>query len=115
MTAATLESASPTQPDVRVHSTELGFLTEELARIRFAILLTARWEADDAEDAEHRKELLAELADLRRLYYDKIDEIAMTFGVAQAIRTKAEVERAVVLPHEHRPAEPARVDDGLYF
>jgi len=115
MTAATLETASPTPHDTQARDIELDFATEELARLRFAILLTARWEASDAEDPERRKELLVELADLRRLYCDKIDEIAMTFGVAQAIKTKTEVERAVVLPPQPRPTEPARVDDGLYF
>jgi len=115
MIAAALETASPTPYDPEAHTIERGFATEELARLRFAILLTARWEASDAEDPERRKELRVELADLRRLYYDKIDEIAMTFGVAQAIKAKAEVERGVVVPPEPRPTEPARVDDGLYF
>ena len=115
MTAATLEFASPATQDAEARTFELSFATEELARLRFAVLLTARWEGSDAEDPERRKELRAELVDLRRLYYDKIDEVAMTFGVAQAIRTKAEVEHHVILPPEIRLTEPARVDDGLYF
>ena len=36
-------------------------------------------------------------------YGDKIDEIAMTFGVQQAIETADEVERTVVVPLELKP------------
>jgi hypothetical protein len=115
MTAATLESPAPAAPHTEIEGVNLTFATEELARLRFAILLTARWEASETEDPEHRKELLAELSDLRRLYYDRIDEVAMAFGVAQAMKTKAEIERSVVLPSQTRSAEPARVDNGLYF
>lgn len=122
MTVATLETPAPTtagQLAAEIQNVKLdmklAFVTEELARLRFAILLTARWEGEQEEDLERRKELRAELADLRRDYYDKVDEIAMAFSVAQAMKTKAEVERTVVLPREVRPAEPARVDDGLHF
>ena len=73
---------------------------EELVRLRFSILLTARWEAAETEDAERRGELRAELADLRKFYFDEIDEIAMTFGVQQAMDAKNEVERNVILPRD---------------
>jgi hypothetical protein len=46
---------------------------------------------------------------LRKHYGDKIDEIAMTFGVQQAIETRDEVERTVVVPVEVKPsANPKR-------
>ncbi|HUA99427.1 MAG TPA: hypothetical protein VMA34_13945 [Terracidiphilus sp.] len=118
MFAATFESAAPvfaapTSADMR--SISLNVAEEELARLRFAVLLTARWEATGGESPEQRKELLQELRDLRHIYGDKIDEIAMTYGVAEAMRAKEEVERTVTLPSETFPSEPARVDDGLCF
>jgi len=71
---------------------------EELAGLRFGIVLTAKWESDPEEEHEHRKELRAELDSLRARYYDKIDQIAMKFGVAIAMQVKEEVERRVTLP-----------------
>ena len=40
---------------------------------------------------------------LRKHYGDKIDEIAMTFGVQQAMETQDEVERTVVVPRDVKP------------
>ena len=68
--------------------------------MRFAIILTARWAASDSESPEHRAELRADLALLRKHYSNKIDEIAMTFGVEQAMKAKEEVERTVVVPRD---------------
>src|ERR1700691_6230459 len=78
----------------------LTYETEELAALRFSIILTARWEASDSETPDRRAELRADLALLRKHYGDKIDEIAMTFGVEQAMKAKEEVERTVVVPCE---------------
>ena len=92
----------------------LASVMEELVRLRFSILLTARWEAAETDDPERRGELRAELADLRKFYLDEIDEIAMKFGVQQAMDAKDEVEHNVVLPrHSDLLSEP--VDDGHYF
>ncbi len=73
---------------------------EELASLRFSILVTAKWEWSASEDGdeERRDELRDELAGLRRQYAEKIDEIAMTFGVQNAMDAKAEVERTVFIP-----------------
>jgi hypothetical protein len=71
---------------------------EDLAALRFGIVLTAKWESDLEEDPQHRKELRGELASLRTRYFDKIDDVAMTFGVAIAMKVKEEVERRVALP-----------------
>jgi hypothetical protein len=71
---------------------------EELAALRFGIVLTAKWESDPEEDPRHRNELRAELKNLRVRYFDKIDQIAMAFGVSVAIKVKEEVEQRVVLP-----------------
>ncbi len=77
----------------------LGACTEELARLRFSIVLTAKWESSEHSDLLHRKELRADLDQLHTLYFQKIDEIAMTFGVQAAMEAKEKVERAVsVLP-----------------
>jgi len=72
---------------------------EELAALRFGIVLTARWESDPEEVPQYREELRAELADLRTRYYDKIDRLAMTYGVAATMKAKDDVERRVVLPY----------------
>ncbi len=81
----------------------LAYDAEELAALRFSIILTARWEASSEEDPERRAELRDELALLRKHYGDKVDEIAMTFGIQQAMKTKEEVERTVIVPHETTP------------
>src|ERR1700677_2480742 len=81
----------------------LDYETGELAALRFSILLTARWAAMDDESSERRTELRDELEMLRQHYGDKIDEIAMTFGVGQAIETQDEVERTVIVPHDLKP------------
>jgi hypothetical protein len=81
----------------------LVYETEELAALRFSIILTARWEASEEESPEQRAELRADLELLRRHYGDKIDEIAMTFGVKEAMKTKDDVERTVVVPQDMKP------------
>jgi hypothetical protein len=81
----------------------LVYETEELAALRFSIILTARWAASDDESPEQRAELRDDLELLRRHYGDKIDEIAMTFGVKEAMKAKDYVERTVVVPHEMKP------------
>lgn len=87
----------------------LTYETEELAAVRFSIILTARWADSDDETPERRAELRGELELLRKHYGDKIDEIAMTFGVLQAMQTRDEVERRVVVPIEVKPiANPKR-------
>jgi hypothetical protein len=87
----------------------LDYDKEELAALRFSIILTARWEASESDDPEHRTELRADLALLRKHYGDKIDEIAMTFGVDEAVKAKEEVERTVIVPRETKlPMSPGR-------
>jgi hypothetical protein len=71
---------------------------EELAGLRFSIIITAKWEASGEEDQQRREELRLELEDLRGRYLDKIDRIAMTFGVSRAMQAKEEVERNVTMP-----------------
>jgi hypothetical protein len=76
----------------------LAIEMEELAGLRFSIVITAKWEASGDEDAQRREELRIELNDLRKRYLDKVDQIAMVFGVAEAMQAKEEVERNVTLP-----------------
>lgn len=85
----------------------LAYDIEELAVLRFSIILTARWQASDREISTRRAELRGELALLRKHYEDKVDEIAMTFGVDAAIKAKEEVERTVIVPRD--AALPAEV------
>lgn len=81
----------------------LSYETDELAALRFSIILTARWESSEYESPDRRAELRADLILLRKHYEDKVDEIAMTFGVEQAMKAKAEVERTVIVPRELKP------------
>ena len=81
----------------------LAYETEELAALRFSIILTARWEASDDQDPDQRAELRADLSLLRRHYGDKLDELAMTFGVGAAMKAKDNVERTVVVPRDMKP------------
>jgi hypothetical protein len=76
----------------------LASWSEELAELRYSIILTAKWEAAASEDVERREVLRDELVDLRSQYFEKIDEIAMTFGVQSAMDAKEEVERRVNVP-----------------
>lgn len=87
----------------------LDYEKEELAALRFSIILTARWAASDDELPERRAELRDELELLRRHYGDKIDEIVMTFGVQPAMETQDEVERTVVVPSNLKPI-PIMID-----
>jgi hypothetical protein len=75
----------------------LAVHTRELAYLRFSNLLTAKWASSVSENAEQRNELRGELVGLRR-YQRKIDEIAMTFCVQDAMKAQQEVERSITLP-----------------
>jgi hypothetical protein len=89
------------------HEQLLAADVEELAALRFGIVLTAKWEADRDEDPQQRKELRAELENLHRRYFDLIDRVAMSFGVAIAMKVKDEVERRVTLPLSKKRIEAA--------
>jgi len=91
--------------------TILAYETEELAALRFSIILTARWEASDDEDPQERAELRADLSLLRRHFGDKIDEIAMTFGVEEAMKARDTVERTVVVPRDLKPLNIRRQEE----
>jgi hypothetical protein len=97
------------------HEINLAAMTQELCSLRFSIILLARWEASQNLDKENLIELREELADLRVLYFDKIDEIAMTFGVQQAMQTKDTVERNVTVPKDMMPPMKPREQEQLYF
>ena len=89
----------------------LAYETEELAALRFSIILTARWEASEDEDLQQRAELRADLSLLRRHYGGKIDELAMTFGVEEAMKAKDYVERTVVVPRDMKPLSVQRNEE----
>jgi hypothetical protein len=117
MLTATVDRLSLSPGTTHLHDEEevtLASVVEDLVRLRFSIILTARWEAGEDEDPERRAELRSELRELRTLYFDRIDEIAMRFGVQQAMDARDEVEHNVIVPREtNLPEEPA--DHGLYF
>jgi hypothetical protein len=104
-----LAANGPASRYIRETSIELlNYETEELAALRFSIILTARWAASDNETPERRAELREELELLRRHYGDKVDEIAMTFGVQQAMERQNQVERTVIVPRDVKPI-PMRI------
>jgi hypothetical protein len=76
----------------------LGASLERLNELRFLVILTARWESSESVGRERRLKLRGDLARLRRQYSDKIDEIAMSFGVQQAMEAQELVEHTVKVP-----------------
>ncbi len=114
ISAATIDRLSLSPGTAEAHDEQLSTLAtaiEDLARLRFSIILTARWEAAETEDADRRGDLRSELADLRIRYSDHIDQIAMTYGVQQAMDAKDEVEHNVFVPRGTSLEEK----DQLYF
>ncbi len=106
-----LAANGPDSRYIRETSIELlDYETEELAALRFSIILTARWAASEDEPPERRAELRDELELLRQHYGDKVDEIAMTFGVQKAMETQNQVERTVVVPRDLQQF-PVEIDD----
>ena len=113
MSLATVEnlSLSPgTSHTCERKEAPLAGAIDELIRLRFSILLTARWAEGETEDPERCRDLRVELVELRKLYFDGIDEIAMKFSVQQAIDAEEEVERDVVLPRDTQTV-PERADE----
>ena len=99
-----LANIGPASRYIREMSVELlDHEKELLAALRFSIILTSRWVGSEDESLGRRAELRGELKLLRNHYDDKIDEIAMTFGVQRAIETQNEVERTVIVPIELKP------------
>ncbi len=118
MSTAVLTAAPivPASVYVRLrHETNLAAMAQELASLRFSIILLARWETSGSVDRENLAELRDELAHLRGLYFEKIDDIAMTFGVQQAIDTKEKVERSVAVPKNMMPPTKKKAQEQLYF
>jgi hypothetical protein len=120
MTTQFLDSVSTGCGPWNAHEKQGNLLaasTNELASLRFSIILTARWEAAAFQDLERRNELRAELADLRCQYSQKVDYLAMTFGIQSAMDVKEEVERNVVVPlgMELDFSIMQGEDDGLCF
>lgn len=106
----------PAFPGARVkREMALSVHKRELAYLRLSILLTAKWELSESDDAERRNELRAELASLRRSYSQKVDEIAMTFSVHDAMKAKQEVERSVDLPSDMMPCITASEGNEVHF
>lgn len=94
---------------------QLAACTDELGSLRFSIILTAKWVVSAERDQERRNELRAELEDLRRRYSNKIDEIAMSFGIQSAIDAKNAVEHAVAIPLGMDLCIKPAQDNSLYF
>jgi hypothetical protein len=109
-------SISPAAKYIRERAEEqLACRANELADLRFSIIVTARWERSDDLEPERHSELRTELTHLRELFNEKVDEIAMTFGVPQAMKAIDDVERSVFVPEGI--VLPARTEEWeeLYF
>ncbi len=85
----------------------LSDAVEQLAGLRFSIVLSARWESSGTLSGDDRLELRDELRQLRSRYSDKIDEIAMNYGVQAAMAAKEGVEREVIVPKTMMPPRNA--------
>lgn len=85
----------------------LSDAVEQLAGIRFSIVLSARWESSGILSGDDRAEIREELSQLRSRYANKIDEIAMNYGVQAAIEAKEGVEREVIVPKAMAPPRHA--------
>ena len=99
----------------QLESALLAGQTDELAGLRFSILLTAKWESSETVSGERRAELRHELSILRSLYLNQLDEIAMSFGVQKAIYLKEEIERTIAIPEEMCPSAIPAEWEELYF
>jgi hypothetical protein len=91
---------------------QLACDVEELANIRFSIVITSKWANSPDEEPERRKELRDELDSLRYRYYDKIDRIAMAYGVPEAMIARDEVERRITIELTKNLAEAVAADEG---
>lgn len=56
--------------------------------------------AEENEGPDYRAEMAKEISLLCRSYGKLIDEIALTCGVKQAMKTQEEVERTIRVPYE---------------
>lgn len=97
MSTATLHP--PTAP-VETTPQNLATATEKLAALRFFILLTARREGLESADPEASEHMHNDLVWLRAQYFDMIDDIAMRYGVQQAMDAKQAVEHEVSVPRD---------------
>lgn len=88
----------------------LAAAREEMARLRYMVILTARWESSDSQDRKRRAQFRTDLDRLRSLYSQKIDEIAMTIGIQQAMEAKEHVEHSVTVPRGANLPGVARVE-----
>jgi hypothetical protein len=96
--------AGPVSRNVLEHpQVTLSDAVEQFAGLRFAIVLSARWESSGILSGQARTELRDELRELRSKYADKIDEIAMRYSVQAAIDAQEGVEREVVVPKNMAP------------
>lgn len=91
----------------------LAAAREELARLRYMLILTARWESSDRLNSKRRAQLRTDLVQYRSLYSQKIDEIAMAFGIQQAMEAVEHVERRVSVPQSAKMPGVVR-DDEVY-
>jgi len=90
---------------------QLASDVEELANIRFSIVITSKWANSPDEEPERRRELRDELDSLRYRYYDKIDRIAMAHGVPEAMIARDEVESRITIELTKNLAEAMAADD----
>ena len=82
---------------------------EQLAGLRFAIVLSARWESAGVLDPDDCAELRTELCNLRSRYNNLIDHIAMKYGVQAAMAAQEGVEREVTVPKNMAPPRRAKL------
>lgn len=91
--------AGPASPYILAHRPEgLSGAVEQLAGLRFSILLSAKWLGSGVLTGHAQTELRDELRQLRTKYSNKIDEIAINYGVQAAMVAVDGVEHEVRVP-----------------
>jgi hypothetical protein len=118
MSTAVLDTAALIPASLRARlkrEPNFAAFLQELTGLRFSIVLLARWQASDSVAEENRAELRGELAHLRKLYFETIDEMAMTFGVQHAIDAQKQVESTVQVPRNMMPPLKHREQEQLFF
>jgi len=109
MTASLLDSAPIVPASVHAHfrhETTLAAMTQELASVHSSMLVLVRSAKPHSLDAGDLARVREEVAQLRVLYFEKIDEIAISFGVQRAIEAKESVECSVKILSGMLPPAP---------
>jgi len=113
LSPAILEASAAVSTTFGTPRRNLLSLTEKLASLRYLIILTARWAASESIGHERRNLMNRDLARLRREYSVLVDDIAMSFGITEAMEAQEDVERNVVVPKGIKPPARREIEENF--